>query len=136
MNRYGSIKKTPMSKRKTGKVIEAIFKEIKDCDKLLAKYEDISDPLALATQEWKPISSGMMDQKRKIEEMKKKINEHLKLLVEWLNKLINNETIRCKSCKTVIPSHRLITIPDAELCLECKLKPLKISVYQNYQQKL
>ncbi|OEY73762.1 hypothetical protein [Salegentibacter salarius] len=90
------------NKQKKGFIVEAIFKEIENCDRMLASYESRKDPLLHKTENWGWITSKEIERKKNIEFMKFNLGKHLQELVRLLDLVMQNKKIRCENCNNVI----------------------------------
>lgn len=115
-----------MSKNRKSRFVEAIFKEIEIYNNLLVKYESMEEPLLDTKENWRIPDHKQIQTTIYILEMENKINIHLKKLIFLLDKVIKGDPVKCKVCSKTLSIQRLITNPGANICLTCRLKPIKV----------
>ncbi|MBZ9630393.1 hypothetical protein LB465_06335 [Salegentibacter sp. LM13S] len=124
------------SKQKKGLIVEAIFKEIEECDRMLASYETRKDPLLHKIENWGRITAKEIERKKHMEFMKFNLNNHLQELVRLLDLVMQNKKIRCENCNNVISYRRLISSPTNRKCINCSLQPIPLKINNSKTNQL
>ena len=108
-----------MKEQQKNLIEERIKNEVEDTKKKIAKYKELSQPIAPENSIGRISRMDAINNKSVVEAALREAQEKLLKLLEIQKKVTLKDFGLCTKCKNEIPFGRLIFRPESQLCVHC-----------------
>ena len=108
-----------MNKEQKNQIEEKLKNEIEDTKTKIAKYKELSQPIAPENSIGRVSRMDAINNKSVVEAALREAEEKLLKLLDIQKKITQKDFGFCIKCKKQIPFGRLIFRPESQLCVYC-----------------